>query len=102
MVELWPNVDAYDLRLTFPDRQVWAVDVKDWASPYRLAEQVSPFRTNPPWDHAFFVFPDRHKRVKRNYVEAFKSRCLYVSDRVDALFESDFIAAARRKLRGRA
>lgn len=99
-VELWPNVDAYDLRLTFSDRQVWAVDVKDWASPYRLADQVKPFRINPPWDRAFFVFPDRHRHVKRNYVEAFKSRCLHVGDRVDAMFQSDFIAAARRKIRG--
>ncbi len=99
-VELWPNVDAYDLRLTFPDREVWAVDVKDWASPYSLAERVKPFRTNPPWDHAFFVFPDRHKKARRNYLEAFRSRCIYLNERIEALFESDLVAVVREKLRG--
>jgi transcriptional regulator with XRE-family HTH domain len=99
-VELWPNVDAYDLRLTFPDNEIWAVDVKDWASPYSLAEKIKPFRTNPPWDRAFFVFPDRHKKSRRNYLEAFQTRCIYLSERIEALFESDLVAAARQKLRG--
>ncbi|MDQ3802294.1 MAG: hypothetical protein M3416_00325 [Acidobacteriota bacterium] len=99
-VELYPSVDAYDLRVTFPDKEVWAIDVKDWASPYLLAEAVKPFRTRPPWDRAFYVFPDRHKRVRRDYLEAFRNRCVYVTGRVDALFDSDLVAAARRKLRG--
>lgn len=98
-VDLWPNVDAYDLRLTFPNREVWALDVKDWASPYRLAAEVKPFRTDPPWDRAFFVFPDRYKVTRRNYAEAFRSRCIYLGDRVEAMFESDLIAAARHELR---
>lgn len=99
-VELYPSMDAYDLRITFPDREVWAVDVKDWASPYRLAETVKPFRSFPSWDRAYFVFPDRYKTRRRNYLEAFSSRCVYLSDRVRAVFESDLVAAARRKLRG--
>jgi transcriptional regulator with XRE-family HTH domain len=99
-VELYPNMDAYDLRLTFPGREVWAVDVKDWASPYRLAETVKPFRTFPAWDRAFFVFPDRYKTTHRNYLEAFRSRCVYLNERIQAVFESDLVAAARRKIRG--
>lgn len=99
-VELYPNMDAYDLRIRFPDREVWAVDVKDWASPYRLAETVKPFRTFPSWDRAFFVFPDRYKTTRRNYLEAFSSRCVYLNERIQAVFESDLVAAARRKLRG--
>jgi transcriptional regulator with XRE-family HTH domain len=99
-VELYPNMDAYDLRLTFPNREVWAVDVKDWASPYRLAEAVKPFRTFPTWDQAFFVFPDRYKSKHRNYLEAFRSRCVYLNERIQAVFESDLVTAARQKLRG--
>jgi transcriptional regulator with XRE-family HTH domain len=99
-VELYPSVDAYDLRVTFPDKEVWAIDVKDWASPYLLAETVKPFRTRPPWDRAFYVFPDRHKKVRRDYLEAFRNRCVYVAGRVEALFDSDIVAAARQKLRG--
>jgi hypothetical protein len=99
-VELYPNMDAYDLRLTFPGKEVWAIDVKDWASPYRLAESVKPFRTFPSWDRAFFVFPDRYKTMRRNYMEAFRSRCVYLNERIQAVFESDLIVAARQKLRG--
>jgi hypothetical protein len=93
-------MDAYDLRLTFPGQEVWAIDVKDWASPYRLAETVKPFRTFPTWDRAFFVFPDRYKNKHRNYLEAFRSRCVYLNERIQAVFESDLVAAARQKLRG--
>jgi transcriptional regulator with XRE-family HTH domain len=98
-VELYPFVDAYDLRVTFPDQEVWAIDAKDWASPYRLAESITPFRTRPIWDRAFYVFPDRHKRKRLDYLEAFRGRCLYINERVGSLFESDLIAAARRKVR---
>lgn len=36
--EMWPNYDAYDLRVPLPGRRYWAVDVKD--------------RVNPPCWHA--------------------------------------------------
>lgn len=99
-VELFPNLDAYDLRVIFPDREAWAVDVKDWANPYRLAANVKPFRAKPPWDRAFFVFPDRHKAIRRNYVQAFSSHCPYVDERTGAMFVSDLLASAKRKLKG--
>ena len=54
-VELWPALDAYDLRITLPNGQVWAVDVKDWSSPVRLARRLGPLRESPPWDRAFVV-----------------------------------------------
>lgn len=97
---LWPNLDAYDLQITFPDGEVWAVDVKDWSSPYILAQRVKPFRTNPPWDKAFFVFPDRYKKLKRNYLEAFKNRCVYLNERVDAFYETEFLTLVEQHLRG--
>jgi hypothetical protein len=100
-VELWPLLDVYDLRLTFPDGEVWAVDVKDWANPYRLARAVKPFRADPPWNRALFVFPDRHRKARPNYLRAFRSRCALIDDeRVSAMFEGDLIASVRRKLKG--
>jgi hypothetical protein len=100
-VELWPWLDVYDLRLTFPDGEVWAVDVKDWANPYRLARTIKHFRTDPPWDRAFFVFPDRHRKARPNYLNAFRSQCTLLDDkRFSAMFESDLIIAARSKLKG--
>ena len=74
-VSLWPNFDAYDLRVTFPDGCSWAVDVKDWASPVALARHLvssAPFRSEPPWERAFFVFPS-HRLLKRpEYLRVFR------------------------------
>jgi transcriptional regulator with XRE-family HTH domain len=99
-VELWPLLDVYDLRLTFPDGEVWAIDVKDWANPYRLAHAVRPFRTDPPWNRALFVFPDHHRKRRPNYLNAFRSQCVLLDDeKVSAMFETDLVAAARRKLK---
>ena len=33
---MWPQFDAYDLRIPFPDGTAWAIDVKDWANPSLL------------------------------------------------------------------
>jgi transcriptional regulator with XRE-family HTH domain len=98
-IELWPNFDAYDLRLTFPGGEVWAIDVKDWSSPYSLAQRVKPFRSSPVWDKAFFVFPERYKNVRRNYLEAFRNRCVYLNDRVEAFYETDFLMLAESHLK---
>lgn len=98
-IELWPNLDAYDIRVVFPDNKVWAVDVKDWTSPYRLAQKVGSFRLVPPWDKAFFVFPDRYKKLRYNYLEAFKHRCIYLDERVDATYESDFLSLVEQNLK---
>lgn len=97
-IDLWPDFDAYDIRITFPNDEVWAVDVKDWSSPYSLAQRVKPFRTIPPWDKAFFVFPDRYKKLRRNYLEAFKNRCIYLNERVDAYYETEFLTLVNQHL----
>jgi hypothetical protein len=38
-VELYPECDRYDLRVIFPDREVWAIDLKDYSNPYLLVKQ---------------------------------------------------------------
>jgi hypothetical protein len=54
-VELWPNFDAYDLRVVFPGGGAWAVDVKDWSSPVRLARRLKRLPSDPPWTQSFIV-----------------------------------------------
>lgn len=58
-VELWPDFDAYDLRIEI-GAEAWAVDVKDWRYAHLLAGRLLPFRmdTERPWDKAFYVVPD--------------------------------------------
>ncbi len=104
-VELWPEFDAYDLRVTFPDGKAWAVDVKDWAGPVALARHLDRVAelvpTSPPWQRAFFVFPQDRLRQRPDYVRAFvnASRALARSPKVEALGEGPFVDAVRRHLR---
>jgi hypothetical protein len=70
-VELWPAFDRYDLRIVFPNREVWAVDVKDWANPFLLARRVKPIPSDPPWTRAYFVFPDERRAQREDYLRAF-------------------------------
>ncbi|MDX1993582.1 MAG: hypothetical protein SF029_14435 [bacterium] len=59
-VEFYPGIDTYDLRLTFRDKEVWAVDAKDQAYPGRLASQIQlPYGEGSlAYNYAFFVIPD--------------------------------------------
>ncbi len=99
-VELWPAFDRYDIRVTFPHGTVWAVDVKDWSNPFLLARSVShkPFPNDPPWDMAFFVFPDLRRAQRPDYVRAFRNMCRALSDCVHACFESDLLRRAEGEL----
>lgn len=66
--ELWPNYDAYDLRIPLPDGRVWAVDVKDWANPALLGRNAGPLPKDPPYDEAFLLVPDHRIALRRDYV----------------------------------
>lgn len=72
-VEMWPNYDAYDLRVQIHN-EVWAVDVKDWVNPFLLAAEAKPIRRMPNWDKAFYVFPDEHLAQRSDYLRAFQNR----------------------------
>ncbi|MFC4591198.1 pPIWI_RE_Y domain-containing protein [Sphaerisporangium corydalis] len=71
VLEMWPNFDSYDLRLTFPDGQVWAIDVKDWAHPYFLGRAAKPVPPTPPYDEAFWVVPAQRVQERPGYLEIF-------------------------------
>jgi len=104
-VELWPAFDRYDLRLSFPDGDVWAVDVKDWADPCLLARRIradgaTPIPTTPPWTRAYFVFPDERKAERPDYVRAFRNQFPGMPKHLHAAFERNFLADVKRKLKG--
>lgn len=60
-IERYPGLDSCDLRLTFTDGIVWAVDVKDQRDPIGLAKQITqlPNEGMLKHNHAFYVIPDR-------------------------------------------
>jgi hypothetical protein len=70
-VQMWPNYDSYDLRVTFPDGHVWAIDVKDWAHPYFLGRAAKPVPPSPPYDEAFWVVPRHRVQDRPDYLEVF-------------------------------
>ena len=100
-VELWPNFDSYDLRIVFPDQEVWAIDVKDWVNPFLLANKVkkqSPYiPSDPPWQKAYFVFPDARKQQRTDYLRAFNHHCTLPKD-IRAKFEYELIKDVKNKL----
>lgn len=68
-VELWPGIDMYDLRITLPDGQAWAIDVKDWSNPALLGRWTSwpPQDAATVYDKAFIVVPRYRLERDRDY-----------------------------------
>jgi hypothetical protein len=101
-VDLWPAFDAYDLKVAFADGMVWAVDVKDWINPVRLARQVRPIPQTPAWDRAFFVVPQDRLKRQPDYLRAFQAHCPYLQSAplVDAVAERAFLKVVDRYMEG--
>lgn len=101
-VELWPNFDSYDLRIVFPDGEAWAIDVKDWANPFLLAQKVKqqnpPIPNNPPWKKAYFIFPNDRLQQRPDYLRAFCNHCPLPNKQIKAKVESDLIKDVKSKL----
>ena len=98
-VRMWPGFDSYDLHVTFPSGTVWAVDVKDWASPRLLGLAARPVRPTPPYDEAFWVVP-RHRVADRpGYVAAFERNRPAGARAVRLLTDDDLVRLAAELLR---
>ena len=92
--ELWPEFDAYDVRVTFANTgEAWAVDVKDFRNPTRLAREVRPFGAAPSWDHAFYAFPE-HRR-SRGYMQTFRNLHQSHGSQAEAIFFKDLVRRVR-------
>lgn len=99
-VDLWPGVDQYDLRVTFANGDIWAIDVKEWSNPLRLATEIHPIPSDPPWSCAFFVFTDiRRAHYRREtggeYRSVFLERCAALGKPCEARYSSEILAEAR-------
>ncbi|MFB6613177.1 hypothetical protein ACFCV9_02935 [Streptomyces sp. NPDC056367] len=99
-VEMWPGFDAYDLRITFPDGHVWAVDVKDWAHPGLLGRAATPVRPEPSYDEACWVVPGFRVEMRRDYLDIFARERGAHAGTLALLTDSQLIRAARRRVRG--
>jgi hypothetical protein len=99
-LEMWPNFDAYDLRVTLPDRRVWAVDVKDRASAAILGRGARPLRPDPPYDRAFLVVPSYRFREREAYQRIFAHhRPAELAGRLELLSDEQFVGLLKAELR---
>ncbi|MCT7952922.1 hypothetical protein NG798_24280 [Ancylothrix sp. C2] len=97
-VELYPDRDHYDLRVTFPDSKVWALDLKDYYNPYLLLKRLGdePLPKEPPWDEAYIVIPNERKKERPAYLKELKSR--WRTQDVRPVFDDAIFALAKKKL----
>lgn len=103
--EMWPNFDAYDLCVRFPDGRVWAIDVKDRANPALLGRSTLPLRPDPPYDRGLLVVPHYRFTERDGYREVFRQHLPDESEgRVQLLSDRELVREAkallRRKKRG--
>lgn len=68
-VEMWPDLDSYDVRITAPCRQ-WRIDAKAWVSPVRLLDSLRerPVRERP----LYIVLPEHQRPACRALDEALR------------------------------
>lgn len=111
-INLYPDLDKYDLQIIFPDQRIWAVDVKCWQLARELARNLindcqENEKTEPipqildsPHEKSFFVFPDEITSSQNEYKNEFFS---IVSGRLSLersqiLFISEFLEVVQYQL----
>ncbi|MFF8841410.1 hypothetical protein ACF08N_01580 [Streptomyces sp. NPDC015127] len=99
-VEMWPGFDAYDLRVTFPDGHVWALDVKDWAHPGLLGRSAQPVRPEPPYDEACWVVPRVRTDIRRDYLAVYARERKERAGGLRLLTDQQVLRAAAARLYG--
>jgi hypothetical protein len=94
--ELWPGYDAYDIRIIFPDRTVWAIDIKDWRFPHLLASRLTPLERhgNLAWDRALYVIPNQRIQEIPGYLDILRNATS--EQEFSILTISELIEEARR------
>jgi hypothetical protein len=96
-VELYPACDRYDLRVTFADGRVWALDLKDYYNPYLLVKRLGdePIPSTPHWDEAYIVIPNERKKERPAYLKELKSRWRW--QEVKPIFDDAIFAQAKKR-----
>ncbi|WP_310422946.1 hypothetical protein [Chamaesiphon sp. VAR_48_metabat_135_sub] len=99
-VELYPQRDSYDLRVIFPDQEVWAIDLKDYSNPYLLVKRLGdePIPAEPAWDVGYIVVPVERKKDRPAYLKELKSKWRWHN--VRPIFDDALCDLAKKKLDG--
>nr|MDZ8008236.1 hypothetical protein [Nostoc sp. DedSLP05]MDZ8100080.1 hypothetical protein [Nostoc sp. DedSLP01] len=75
-IHIYPGIDRYDLQLCFCDKSTWAVDVKDYHNPYKLAPKLTPLFSegNLRYNESFYVIPDERLQQREDYIEILREQ----------------------------
>lgn len=99
-VEMWPGYDAYDLKITFPDGHVWAIDVKDWKHPGLLGRAATTVRQEPPYDEACWVVPKAQADAHGSYLATFYRNRSAQAGQLPLLTDDTLVRRAAARLAG--
>jgi hypothetical protein len=99
-VEMWPGFDAYDLRITFPDGHVWAIDVKDWKHPCLLGRAAKPVPGQPPYDESCWVVPQEQVDAHGDYLATYRRNVNPAAYDLPLLTDRQLVDLVRSRLRG--
>lgn len=99
-VELWPDCDAYDIGIEFPDGQRWVVDCKDARNPVWLAHFLNENQIpiSGSTGRAFYVFPAYQRKLNPDYARAFSSRWRPHSTQEGWSFDDELLRTVRGHL----
>jgi len=93
---LWPGIDRYDVRITFDNNEVWALDIKDFKNPYQLGQQIASdtqiYGVEPriKWDRFFFMVPDYRTHHYPDYLEIAQHEAASLANNVAIVTEGQF------------
>jgi hypothetical protein len=75
-IDLWPEFDSADLKITFPDGKFWFADVKTWSGPVQLARRLKrrPFCPPEGAEQSFIVIGKHQTAARRGYMDTLRSR----------------------------
>ena len=91
-VNLWSGIDRYDLQLRFSDDSVWAIDVKDYRSPYALARNITGIygEGSLRYDKSFYVIPQHRLRNRKDYIDILREEAKQLPKSVQIISEIAF------------
>ncbi|HEY9802957.1 MAG TPA: hypothetical protein V6D25_21520 [Leptolyngbyaceae cyanobacterium] len=105
-LHLYPGIDRYDLQLCFCDQTTWAVDIKDYRSPYKLAPKLTPLfgEGDLRYDESFYVIPIERLQQTENYLEILREQAAKLPSGThllsDAVFQERVIKKIERLREG--
>ncbi|HYF80153.1 MAG TPA: hypothetical protein VD973_23830 [Symbiobacteriaceae bacterium] len=98
-VELWPEVDRYDLYVSFPSGERWALDVKNWDYLGRTTLSRWPVHRSPIASMTAVVFPDDRRHLHLDKVRSLLEPQL---DGVRLYWSSEILRLAAERRMGHA